>query len=315
MDNNKFLLRSNKYKLALFLLLFFIGTKRLYSQTAIGIAPGEYIQISRAPIISILPITNVTISILGEDSLYVAGTVDSFTIIEGTLRIKTYYTLHVSMTAPIRNLSIQVLLSYNADNILKQNIFEDFLIDTGVQPNIIANFSADQTEGSAPLKVSFNNESTGYIIGYYWDFGDETTSSKENPQHTYLEPGTYSVSLTVFNFNVQNQITKQDFINVQYVTSLENDEPIKPHDIDLGQNYPNPFNASTTINYTLRKANNVRLSVFDINGREIKTLVSQVQSAGQYSVSFDASNLASGIYIYKFESGFFEKSRRMILVR
>ena len=315
MDRKKFLLQSNKYKLPVLIFLFFISTTTLYSQTTIGVAPGESIQIVRQPIISILPVTNVTISILGEDSLYVSGTVDSFTIIEGTLKIKTYYTLYVSMTAPIRELSIQVLLIYNAGNILTQNVYEDFLIDTSVQPSIIANFTADPIEGLAPLEVSFNNESTGYIIGYFWDFGDETTSSDQNPQHTYLEPRAYSVSLTVFNFNVQNQITKQDYINVQDATSLENDEPIKPHEIYLSQNYPNPFNASTTIKYTLNNMNNVKLSVFDVTGNVVKTLVSQIQNPGEYSVSFDASNLASGIYIYKLKSGSFEKNRRMILLR
>ena len=315
MNRKELLLQSNKNKLPVFIFLFFIGASTLYSQTTVGIAPGESAQFLREPIISILPITEVTISILGEDSLYVAGTVDSFVITEGSLRIKTYFSLYVSISAPLKSLSIQVLLIYSARNILNQNIYENFIIDTSVQPSIAANFTADPIEGLAPLNVSFNNESTGNIIGYYWDFGDETTSSQQNPQHTYLEPGIYSVSLTVFNFNVQNQITKQNYIDVQDATSLENDKPTKPNEVYLGQNYPNPFNASTTINYTLRNMDNVKLSVFDITGKLVKTLVNQTQNPGSYSVSFDASNLASGIYIYKLKSGSFEQSRRMILLR
>ena len=315
MNRKKLLLQSNKYKLPVLILLFFIGATTLYSQTTVGIAPGESAQFLREPIISILPITEVTISILGEDSLYVAGTVDSFVITEGSLRIKTYFSLYVSMSAPLRSLSVQVLLTYSARNILNQNIYENFIIDTSVQPSIVANFTADPIEGLAPLNVSFNNESTGNIIGYYWDFGDETTSSEQNPQHTYLEPEIYSVSLIVFNFNVQNQIIKQNYIDVQDATSLENDKPTRPNEIYLGQNYPNPFNASTTINYTLRNMDNVKLSVFDITGKLVKTLVNQTQNPGSYSVSFDASNLASGTYIYKLKSGSFEQSRRMILLR
>ena len=315
MNRKELLLQSNKNKLPVFIFLFFIGASTLYSQTTVGIAPGESAQFLREPIISILPITEVTISILGEDSLYVAGAVDSFVITEGSLRIKTYFSLYVSISAPLKSLSIQVLLIYSARNILNQNIYENFIIDTSVQPSIAANFTADPIEGLAPLNVSFNNESTGNIIGYYWDFGDETTSSEQNPQHTYLEPGIYSVSLTVFNFNVQNQITKQNYIDVQDATSLENDKPTKPNEVYLGQNYPNPFNASTTINYTLRNMDHVKLSVFDITGKLVKTLVNQTQNPGSYSVSFDASNLASGIYIYKLKSGSFEQSRRMILLR
>jgi len=315
MNSKKNLLHSNKYNLPFFIFLFFIATTALYSQTTIQIAPGESTQILREPLISILPITNVTITILGEDSSYVAGTVDSFRVIYGTLKIKTYYSLYVTVTAPIRDLSIRVLLVYNADNILSQNVYENFLIDTSVQPSIAPAFTADPLAGSVPLNVCFNNESTGYIIGYLWDFGDETTSTEQNPQHTYLDPGTYSVSLTVFNFTVQNQITKQDYINVQAATSLENNESNKPHEIYLKQNYPNPFNASTTIKYTLKDRNTAKLAVFDVTGNEVKTLVNQIQNPGDYSVSFDASNLASGIYIYKLKSGSFEKSRRMILLR
>ena len=315
MNRKKLLLQSNKYKLPVLILLFFIGATTLYSQTTVGIAPGESAQFLREPIISILPITEVTISILGEDSLYVAGTVDSFVITEGSLRIKTYFSLYVSISAPLKSLSIQVLLIYSARNILNQNIYENFIIDTSVQPSIVANFTADPIEGLAPLNVSFNNESTGNIIGYYWDFGDETTSSEQNPQHTYLEPGIYSVSLIVFNFNVQNQIIKQNYIDVQDATSLENDKPTRPNEIYLGQNYPNPFNALTTINYTLRNMDHVKLCVFDITGKLAKTLVNQIQNPGSYSVSFDASNLASGIYICKLKSGSFEQSRRMILLR
>jgi len=315
MKSKKILFQLTTYKVRVLIILFLIATTTINAQTTIGIAPGESTQIVREHTISILPVTNVAISILGDDSLYVAGTVDSFSIIEGTLNIKTYYKLFVPLTAPIRELSIRVLLSYQADNVLTQHVNENFLVNTNVLPSIIANFAADPTEGSAPLNVIFNNESTGNIIGYYWDFGDGTTSAEQNPVHTYLEPGTYSVSLTVFNFNVQHQKIKQDYINVQEATSLKTDVSIKPHQFYLGQNYPNPFNPLTTINYKLANKSNVKLSVFDITGCVVKILVSQVQTAGMYSVSFDASNLNSGIFFCKLKTDSFERSRPMMLLR
>ncbi|MBC8185347.1 hypothetical protein H8E88_29990 [candidate division KSB1 bacterium] len=177
MNSKNIVFQSMNYKLSVLMTLFFIGTTTLYSQTKIGIAPGESIQIVREHTISILPVTNVVISILGEDSLYVAGTVDSFKVITGILKVKTHYTLFVTQAAPIRELSIRVLLAYDADNVLTQNVYEDFLVNTSVQPSIIANFSADPIEGSAPLIVNFNNESTGNIIGYFWEFGDDETSA------------------------------------------------------------------------------------------------------------------------------------------
>jgi len=175
--------------------IFIVSTTTLHSQTLVGIAPGESSQVVREPSISILPVTNVTIEIMGKDSLYVTGILDSFSIITGTIRIKTYYSLFVSPTAPIGELSIEVLLIYDSENVLTQNVNEDFLIDTTVLPSIVADFTADPITGVAPLSVNFNNQSTGNIIGYAWDFGDSMTSSEQNPTHSYVVPGVYTVSL------------------------------------------------------------------------------------------------------------------------
>lgn len=72
-----------------------------------------------------------------------------------------------------------------------------------------------------------------------------------------------------------------------------------PKEFALHQNYPNPFNPTTTLNYALPFQGNVQLLVYSINGELVKTLVSEVQAAGNYSVTFDASQLASGTYIYR----------------
>jgi len=83
----------------------------------------------------------------------------------------------------------------------------------------------------------------------------------------------------------------------------------------LYQNYPNPFNPVTNINYTLQSKSNVKLSIFDLTGSEIRTLVRKIQNSGKYTVKFDASNLASGIYIYRLQTDLFEQSRKMILIQ
>ncbi len=83
----------------------------------------------------------------------------------------------------------------------------------------------------------------------------------------------------------------------------------------LKQNYPNPFNPVTVINYRLSKKSNVQVIIYDINGRKIKTFVKQLQNAGEHSISFDATGLASGIYIYNLKTDMFEQSRKMLLLR
>ena len=83
----------------------------------------------------------------------------------------------------------------------------------------------------------------------------------------------------------------------------------------LSQNYPNPFNPTTKIIYELPITNYVSLRVFDVNGKEIEILVNANQTAGSYSVSFNAANYPSGVYFYKLESGNFNETRKMLLVK
>jgi hypothetical protein len=83
----------------------------------------------------------------------------------------------------------------------------------------------------------------------------------------------------------------------------------------LAQNYPNPFNPVTAIKYTVPKQNLVKLVIYDIIGREVTTLVNEVKQPGNYSVSFDASNLASGVYFYRMVAGDFTDVKKMVLIK
>ena len=88
-----------------------------------------------------------------------------------------------------------------------------------------------------------------------------------------------------------------------------------PFVYSLKQNYPNPFNPVTTIEFTLASAGKVELKVYDILGREVKTLVNDFKEQGSHRVDFNASNFASGIYFYTIRSGDFRDVKKMILVK
>ncbi|MBK8983002.1 MAG: T9SS type A sorting domain-containing protein [Ignavibacteria bacterium] len=88
-----------------------------------------------------------------------------------------------------------------------------------------------------------------------------------------------------------------------------------PNVFALLQNYPNPFNPNTIINYELAITNFVKLIVYDVLGNEVAVLVNDKQSAGSYSVEFDGSGFASGVYFYKLEAGEFSETKRMVLLK
>jgi hypothetical protein len=95
-------------------------------------------------------------------------------------------------------------------------------------------------------------------------------------------------------------------------TSIDNELPSR---LALKQNYPNPFNPSTQIGYELPESADVRLDVYNVQGQRVATLVNGRQTAGAHSLSFDASNLASGVYVYRLQSGGNVITRTMTLIK
>ncbi len=91
--------------------------------------------------------------------------------------------------------------------------------------------------------------------------------------------------------------------------------PEVPQGFQLQQNYPNPFNPSTDISYTITKAGNVTLKVYNMLGQEVATLVNGYQAANTYKVNFNASGLSSGVYFYKLSTGSNEMTKKMVLMK
>ncbi|MFH2055624.1 MAG: T9SS type A sorting domain-containing protein [bacterium] len=88
-----------------------------------------------------------------------------------------------------------------------------------------------------------------------------------------------------------------------------------PDQFSLAQNYPNPFNPSTQIRFALTSSAQVKLDVFDLLGRKVATLVDEILPVGTHQIDFDGTNLASGVYFYRLQTGDFEQTRKMLLIK
>ena len=106
-----------------------------------------------------------------------------------------------------------------------------------------------------------------------------------------------------------------DILQSKFGVNSEEKEQIIPKEYSLYQNYPNPFNPVTTIKFDIPNDGVVQLEIFDILGRRIITLVDEYKTAGSYEKVFNASSLASGVYVYKLQAGDFISSKKMILLK
>jgi len=155
-------------------------------------------------------------------------------------------------------------------------------------------------DGNYLFNVSENDTTADISLGEPVDgIGDSIcTTTSTNIQPAFVEVD-----------GVTNPRTEPNDLQV----NIEDSEEIE--NFKIFPNYPNPFNPSTTINFSIPEQDYVTLSVYDITGQKVATLVDRHMSAGKHSVVFDGSDLGSGVYIYKLQAGNFIKHNKMLLVR
>ena len=152
------------------------------------------------------------------------------------------------------------------------------------------------------------------------------------PDPTYTDYSAFIECSGIFNENKLNIRYKviavdkdewpsvpSDFVYARGISISQNDNiglnNNLPKDYSLYQNYPNPFNPSTNIKYDIPKDNFVSVKIYDVLGREIKTLVNDFKKTGSYIVTFNGSEFASGVYFYRIQAGSFVSVKRMVLIK
>lgn len=148
--------------------------------------------------------------------------------------------------------------------------------------------------------------STIFTNSYGFDIADSYGFTRFS-QLYYIGNDSY-----IFKYNlVECRINGVDYsINIE-----PGEEPNAPKSFSLSQNYPNPFNPSTTIEFAVPRQTRVKLTVFDVLGREISVLANDVYSAGNYKATFNGSNLPSGVYLYRLETDSYSQTRKFILLK
>jgi hypothetical protein len=126
-----------------------------------------------------------------------------------------------------------------------------------------------------------------------------------------LRPNTGTTALKVTDV----QVTRGNPLPFKDVTDVTEENSGLPKQYELSQNYPNPFNPTTTIKFALPNSGNVSLIVYDILGRNVATLVNSDLKAGYHTVSFNASNLSTGVYFYRIEAGNFVSVKKLMLLK
>ncbi len=155
------------------------------------------------------------------------------------------------------------------------------------------------------------------IAGSSWPAGSEIAKTV-----TYTVPSNFVAEhckLAVFVYKVAPTLNVSEVLQAEECALLVptgvDDNSVRPVAFNLEQNYPNPFNPTTTIRYTIPQAGHVELSVLDVLGREVATLVDARMAEGVNEVSFDASNYTSGIYFYRLRVGDLSAIKKMVLTK
>jgi hypothetical protein len=168
--------------------------------------------------------------------------------------------------------------------------------DFTIEEILDAEFIAVPTGGVYPLTVQFSDLSTQDPTEWHWDFGDGDTSVLQNPGHTYNSAGIYTVSLRASNELEANTETKIDYIEVGTFGLNEMGSPT------TFQIYPNPFTTSTNLSYTLERSENIRFTIYNLQGQIVYTM-QQSQEMGDQKLEWNAEGLPAGIYYFRIQAG------------
>ncbi|RPI18095.1 MAG: T9SS C-terminal target domain-containing protein [Ignavibacteriae bacterium] len=176
------------------------------------------------------------------------------------------------------------------------------------------------TTANAVKTVNINGQAHSHIFKAGNKIRVTVTNLDTSPEDSVLlESNPFVLPVLINNKNIIN-LNSSSYIDIPVVNTSQDisgntNSTNSALEFKLSQNYPNPFNPVTLIEYSIPVQGKVELKIYDILGKEVKTLVNEFKEAGTHNVMFNASELASGVYFYKIISGSFRDVKRMVLVK
>jgi hypothetical protein len=211
--------------------------------------------------------------------------------------------INVMLQGVNNDATVKIELMYDIDNNGKYNDDKDIML---MSKPIPLNFG-----GWKEIKVKLDQDNFKLIS----KFDDDFTVTEEDAmaiQFEYESGKNYKEKKFESGIALISEIPNKETLTQK--DSEQTSQKDKESYFDA-KNYPNPFNPATTISYTLKEGTNVRLTVYDRLGREVKTLVDENQNAGTHTVTFDGSSLPSGIYFYRIKTNDKTEVQKMILAK
>ncbi|MBI1937827.1 MAG: T9SS type A sorting domain-containing protein [Ignavibacteriales bacterium] len=196
------------------------------------------------------------------------------------------------------------------DNFFRNNLFHKLSYPGTVDVS-------DSTRVYYGDTLYYNYGTLDLIDGFYIGYNIFGIPGQSGSSLFYTDNNQY------YSFGVLNWATKSRHMKINkdmfyaFKQLIENNIPNKeiPNNYYLSEAYPNPFNQSTKVNYVIPANSSVQISVYDILGRVVRSLVSEYQTKGNYEITFNANNLASGIYFIRMRSGDFISTKKIILMK
>jgi hypothetical protein len=180
-----------------------------------------------------------------------------------------------------------------------------FIANVNNVGNVVLNWSTATELNNQMFEIERrSNEGQYTTIGYVEGFGTTTEPQEYSYTDNTVGSGTYFYRLKQIDFGGQYEYSDEIEVEVN-----------GPLTFALEQNYPNPFNPSTNIKYSVPENSFVKLSVYNLVGEEVSVLVNETVDAGFYDIAFNATNLPSGTYFYRLQTGNIVQTKKMVLMK